>query len=156
MARKRSSRSFSPTLFPEAQPLKFHEKLVLNQWILWLFDKNSFDEVADPLKLPELEGLDEDNNHRFLHQFKLLWELEEFPGEALRAYDDNIVKHTLKVNEHRAAPIRWKYFQWLSLLFTEVYLDRFFTDPDKLRADLNTHVEKYSSATTRRPTSRAC
>jgi hypothetical protein len=144
VAKRKSSRS-STAVADEAPPLKFHQKLVLNQWMLWLFDKKTFEDLADPLKLPELEGLDEDNNHKFLQQFKLLWELEEFPGDTLRGYDDNIVKHTLKLNEHRASPIRWKYFQWLSLLFTEVYLDRFFTDPDKLLADLNAHVEKFNA-----------
>ena len=67
--------------------------------------------------------------------------MEEFPGDVLLGYDQNIVKHTLKLNERRAEPIRWKYFQWLSLLFTEVYLDRFFRDPNKLLTDLNAFVE---------------
>ena len=132
-------------LVPEAAPLRFHEKLVLNQWVLWLFDKKNFDQLAEPLKMPELEGLDEDNTHKFLHQFKLLWELDEFPGDILQGFDQNIVGHTLKLNEHRASPIRWKYFQWLSLLFTEVYLDRFFRDSDKLLADLNAFVEKFNA-----------
>ena len=145
MARKAGNRSQQGTLFVEAVPLKFHQKLVLNQWMLSLLEKNNFDELADPFKLPELEGLDEDNTHRFLHQFKLLWDLEEFPGDTLQAYDQNIVSHTLKLNERRASPIRWKYFQWLSLLFSEIYLDRFFRDPDKLLADLNAFVEKFNS-----------
>ncbi len=57
----------------------------------------------------------------------------------------NIVKHTSKLNEHRAEPSRWKYFQWLALLFSEVYLDHFFHDPDKLLGDLNAHVEKFNA-----------
>ena len=136
MAKRKSARG-GAAVAEEAPPLKFHEKLLLNQWMLWLFDKKDFDELTEPFKPSQLEGLDEDNTHNFLHQFKLLWELDEFPGDILQGYDQNIVKHTLKLNEHRASPIRWKYFQWMSLLFTEVYLDRFFRDPDRLRADLN-------------------
>ena len=94
---------------------------------------------------PDLEGLNEDNNHKFLAVFKALWELEEFPGDVLLGYDQNIVKHTLKLNERRAEPIRWKYFQWLSLLFAEVYLDRFFRDPNKLLADLNEFVDEFNA-----------
>ena len=116
-------------LIPEAVPLKFDQKLVLLQWMLWLFDKKSFEQLAEPFKSPELEGLNEDNNHKYLAVFKALWELEEFPGDILLGYDQNIVKHTQKLNEHRAEPIRWKYFQWLSLLFAEIYLDRFFRAP---------------------------
>jgi len=129
MAKKRAKRNETP-------PLRFDEKLVLNQWMLSLFEVGSFDKLAENLKSLELEGLDENNVHKFLHQMRLLWEYEEFPGDTLLGYDQNIVKHTLALSEKRAEPLRWKYFQYLSLLFTEVYLDRFFRDPDKLLADL--------------------
>ncbi len=144
MAKRRSARSGGPTLLPEAAPLRFDEKLVLNQWMLWLFDKRSFDQLAEPLKVAELEGLDDDNTHKFLHQLKLLWDLEELPGDTLLGYDQNIVKHTLRLNERRAVPIRWKYFQWLSLLFAEIYLDRCFRDSGKLLADLNAFLERWN------------
>jgi len=132
----------------EKPALRFDEKLVLNQWMLSLFDVNSFDKLAEPLKALELEGLDENNVHKFLHQIKLLWEYEEFPGDTLLGYDQNIVKHTLALSEKRAETLHWKYFQYLSLLFTEVYLDRFFRDPDKLLADLNQHVAKFNEGKT--------
>src|SRR5262249_22919331 len=138
------SRSSTATL-PEAVPLKFDQKLVLLQWMLWLFEKKSFEQLAEPFKSPELEGLNEDNNHKYLAVFRALWDLEEFPGDMLLGYDQNIVKHTLRLNERRADPIRWKYFQWLSLLFTEVYLDRFFRNPEKLLTDLNAHVQNFNA-----------
>ena len=50
--------------------------------------------------------------------------------------DQNIVTHTMRLNERRIArgedPIVWKYFQYLTLLFTEIYLDRYFHDPNAL------------------------
>ena len=144
MGKRKTSRSRTATLLPEAVPLKFDQKLVLHQWMLWLFDKKDFEQLAEPLKPADQEGLNEDNNHKFLSVFRALWELDEFPGDILLGYDQNIVKHTLRLNAHRAEPIRWKYFQWLSLLFTEVYLDRFFRDPDKLLADLNEFVERFN------------
>lgn len=137
MAKKRAKKNESP-------PLRFDEKLVLNQWMLSLFEASSFDKLAENLKSLELEGLDENNVHKFLHQMKLLWEYEEFPGDTLLGYDQNIVKHTLALSEKRAEPLKWKYFQYLSLLFTEVYLDRFFRDPGKLLADLNQRVIKFN------------
>ena len=83
MAKRRTSRSGTATLLSEAVPLKFDQKLVLNQWMLWLFDKKSFEQLAEPLNSAELEGLNEDNNHKFLAVFKALWELDEFPGDML-------------------------------------------------------------------------
>jgi hypothetical protein len=145
MARRKSSQSVGATLLPEAVPLKFDQKLVLNQWMLRLFDKTSFEQLAEPFKSADLEGLNEDNNYKFLAVFRALWELEELSADVLLGYDQNIVRHTLKLNERRADPIRWKYFQWLSLLFTEVYLDRFFRDPDKMLVDLNAFVQTFNT-----------
>ncbi len=143
MARRRLSSG--PPLFPEARPFHFYEKLVLHQWMLGLFDKKKFDHLAGLLRATELEGLDENNVHRFLHQMKLLWEFPDFPSDTLLGYDQNIVRHTLRLSEKRDQPIRWKYFQWLSLLFTEVSLDRFFRDPERLVADLNAHVTEFNA-----------
>ena len=59
-------------------------------------------------------------------------------------YDQNIVRHTLALSDKRAEPLRWKYFQYLSLLFTEIYLDRFFRNPEKLLNDLNQHLATFN------------
>lgn len=125
-------------------PLRFDEKLVLNQWMLSQFEVSRFDELAERLKSLELEGLDENNVHKFLHQMRLLWEYEAFPGDILLGYDQNIVRHTRLLSENRSEPLKWKYFQYLSLLFTEVYLDRLFRSPDTLLADLNQHVARFN------------
>ncbi len=137
MAQKRAKKN-------EAPRLKFDEKLVLNQWLLSLFEVSIFDKLAENLKALELEGPDENNAHKFLHQMKLLWEYKAFPGDTLLGYDQNIVKHTQTLSDKRAEPLRWKYFQYLSLLFTEVYLDRFFRDSDKLLLNLNQHLVRFN------------
>jgi hypothetical protein len=142
MARAKAGRT---TRAEPGPPLRFDEKLVLLRWMLSLFDVNSFDKLADPLKPADLEGLDNDGVHRFLQQLKLLWQYEAFPGDTLLGYDQNIVRHTLALNERRPTAARWKYFQWLSLLFTEVYLDRFFRDPDRLLGELNAFLAEFNA-----------
>ena len=42
-------------------------------------------------------------------------------------------------------PITWKYFQYLSLLFCEIYLDRYFRDPKTLLLNLNAQVDTYNA-----------
>ena len=42
-------------------------------------------------------------------------------------------------------PIVWKYFQYLALLFAEIYLDHYFRDPSGLLRALNEQVEKYNA-----------
>ena len=128
----------------------FAHKLVLNQWVLSLFNVKRFEELAEHLRAEALEGLDENNIHRFHHALTAHYrDLKELPADLLLEYDQNIVAHTLRLNEGRIMcgeePIVWKYFQYLALLFSEIYLDRYFRDPKTLLAALNRQVSAYNT-----------
>ena len=126
------------------KPLRFEQRLVLHQWLLSLFGVPSFERLADNLKAPELEGFDENNVTRFYHQLRLLFDRPELPHDLLLAYDQNIVRHWRRITERRnhAGPFLYpKYFQYLALLFAEIYLDRYFRDPEGLLAQLNAFLE---------------
>ena len=123
----------------------FVYKLALNQWLLSLFNVRRFEELAEHLRNEKLEGMDENNVHHFHYALTAqLFNLTQLPTELLLEYDQNIVKHTQRLNERRItrgeAPIVWKYFQYLTLLFTEIYLDRYFIDPKALLAAINAQV----------------
>lgn len=123
----------------------FVYKLALNQWLLSLFDVKRFEQLAEHLRNEKLEGMDENNVHHFHHALTVqLFNLTKLPTELLLEYDQNIVKHTQRLNERRItrgeAPIIWKYFQYLTLLFTEIYLDRYFGDPAALLKAINEQV----------------
>ena len=125
--------------------VRFAYKLVLNQWLLSLFNVKRFEELAEHLRNEALEGLDENNIHRFHHALTArLFNLPQLPTELLLEYDQNIVRHTQQLNERRIirgeGPIVWKYFQYLTLLFCEIYLDRYFRNPKALLAELNKRV----------------
>jgi hypothetical protein len=125
--------------------IKFVHKLALNRWLLSLFDVKRFEQLAEHLRNEKLEGMDENNVHHFHHALTAqLFNLTKLPTELLLEYDQNIVKHTLRLNERRItrgeAPIVWKYFQYLTLLFTEIYLDRYFRDPAALLKATNEQV----------------
>ena len=131
-------------------PAPFATKLVLNQWLLSLFNVKRFEDLAEHLRNEALEGLDENNVHHFHHALTAqLFNLTQLPTELLLEYDQNIVRHTLRLNERRItrgeAPIVWKYFQYLTLLFTEIYLDRYFRDPKALLAALNVQVAAHNA-----------
>ena len=128
----------------------FAHKLVLNQWLLSLFNVKRFEDLAEHLRNEALEGLDENNIHHFHHALTAqLFNLTQLPTELLLEYDQNIVKHTQRLNERRIThveePIVWKYFQYLTLLFTEIYLDRYFRDPLALLKELNLQVANYNA-----------
>jgi hypothetical protein len=128
----------------------FPYKLILNQWLLSLFNVEKLESLAEHLKNEALEGMDENNVHRFHHALTAqLFNLTELPTELLLEYDQNIVRHTLRLNERRMTrgeePIVWKYFQYLSLLFGEIYLDHYFRDPADLVKRLNQQVDAYNA-----------
>ncbi len=149
----------------ETNKLKFHSRLVLNKYMLSLFGVDSFEKLAEGLKDPKLEGLTEENKTRFfisLSNRRLVPENVGIWGQSnwgefdwgdgteyitraqLEKYDQNIVRHTLTIQGKHDHEIKWKYFQYLSLLFTEIYLDKYFTNSLKLLADLNAYVEEFN------------
>ena len=131
----------------QSPALKFEQRLVLHQWILGLFGVRSFERLAANLKAPEYEGFDENNVTRFHYQLRLLFDRPELPHDVLLAYDQNIVRHWRRITDRRnhAGPFLYpKYFQYLALLFTEIYLDRYFRDPERLLTELNSHVEQFN------------
>jgi len=128
------------------KPMDFSRRLVLNQYLLSLFGHDTLEGLADPLKHASLEHLDEDNVsliHKALVEH--LANGSELNADELLAYDQNIVAHTAAINRGRTRPIRWKYFQYLALLFTEIYLDRFFRAPDSLLEALNVRIEAFNT-----------
>ena len=132
------------------KPPRFEDRLVLNQWLLGLFRASKFEDLADKLKAPELEGFDENNVTRFYHALCLYIHPDrrpDLPDNQLLAYDENIVRHWKQITErrNRGGPFLYpKYFQYLALLFTEIYLDRYFRDPAGLLAELNAKAPKAS------------
>ena len=140
----------------------FRDKLLLNQWLISLFGIDPLSEhkegnkkvrpfhvLSSPIRDPRLEGLDSDNLHFFYHELvrsNLFWnDFIKVSKEQILIYEQNIVRHTKDLNEKRQRPIIWKYYQWLTLLFTEIYLDRYFSNPDQLLKELNEHVARFNA-----------
>jgi len=146
MAKTRTKRRATPT----QAKLKLQDKLILNRWMMSLFEVRDFNHLSEGLKAPELEGFDENNVSKLYHEIATrLIERSQLTKEQLLRYDENIVRYWKKITEKRnkvyGHTLQPKYFQYLSLLFTEIYLDRYFTDPEKMLAELNAQVEKFNS-----------
>ena len=132
-----------------AARLRFDERLVLNQWLLSLFEVASFDDLAVGLDDAQFEGLGDDNVSRLHHELALrLFDRPQLTRDALLAYDQNIVRHWRAITERRRRNghnMHPKYFQYLALLFTEIYLDWYFSDQDALLAALNRQVAQFNA-----------
>jgi len=117
---------------------KLSSSLVLNKYILDLFGVTDLETLSRDLKDSIYEGYDENNISLFHHALVTkLYSNADLPAELLLQYDQNIYSHTKAISEKRTEPIKWKYFQYMALLFTEIYLDSYFSDKETLRAKLN-------------------
>lgn len=150
------------------KPHGFRNKLLLNQWLISLFGVDPltehtingravrpFHKLAESIRDPRLEGLDKDNLHFFYHHLGSSPLLNyasptvDFPGvrisrDMLLTYEQNIVRHTRAINTKRQRPVVWKYYQWLTLIFVEIYLDRFFGNREGMLTELNAFVERFN------------
>lgn len=132
----------------------FRHKLVLNAWMIREFGVNPLLQLPGPSILPiralgksirhAAEGIGADGLHHFFHAFQLSPQAIVKPAELLR-YEENIVRHTEAINAQRSRKITWKYFQWMTLLFVERYLDLFFHRKHDLLEGLNKFVPAFNA-----------
>lgn len=123
----------------------FHNKLVLNKYLLSQFNVLGFEALAEDLKSSHLEGYNEEGNTKYLNSLiNRLFDSEKLTKEMLQEYDENIVRFTHEISQDRIEIIKWKYFQYISLLFVEIYMDKYFSNRTKLLGELNQFVAKYN------------
>jgi hypothetical protein len=126
---------------------KLSASLVLNKYILNLFGVADLEAISGDLKDAAIEGYDENNISYFYHNLiARLYSTSDLPKDLLLSYDQNIYAHSKEISEDRDEPIKWKYFQYMALLFTEIYLDKYFADKEGLKNDLNEFKEKNKSS----------
>jgi len=136
----------SPRSAPRARTA-FDQKLVLQAWILRLLEAKDFESLCPPaFRHPNQEGADTQGvSHYHRELINRTVERASLPDALLLEYDQNIQRHTARINRRRREPIRWKYFQYMALLFTEIYLDRWFTDKDGMLAALNVFLTDFNT-----------
>ncbi len=123
------------------QQARLQESLVLFKYILSLFGAKDLKAFSENLKEPRLEGVNEEGESFLFHALIQYMYDYKLTKDQLYEYDQNIIRYTKEVNEKRSEKIQWKYFQYLSLLFTEIYLDKYFSDNKKLLDELNDFLE---------------
>ena len=65
---------------------------------------------------------------------------------ALPIYDTNIKRHLAAINNKRTQPIVLRYFQYLALLYSEIFLDWKFNRPTEFLHQLNDFVQRRNDA----------
>ncbi|MFQ6289738.1 DEAD/DEAH box helicase family protein [Yersinia enterocolitica] len=130
--------------------LSFHKQLVLNRFMFHFFKDGTLQGLKNRLGEARFEGIHEDGQSLFFHELSnYLFEVDLIDLDELRRYDLNIVQHWQQITEHRNRKedtvLNMKYFQYLSLLFTEVYLDWYFNRKQQLLDGLNSELAAYNA-----------
>jgi hypothetical protein len=126
----------------------FHQELVLNRWMLGFFKGGSLNALQMRLGDDQHEGIDEDGQTKFFHELtRNLFNVDRVSEGDLLRYDLNIVGHwnaiTAQRNVLEGHELQMKYFQYLSLLFTEIYLDWYFSKRQSLLDGVNEEMSRY-------------
>jgi len=118
--------------------------LILNSYMNSLFGVKSFEEhkeLIHPHNGPSVpDGFDAEGRSYIFYYLKSRSSSIKIPLDKLETYDSNIRGYVQRLNKHRERPIVLKYFQYLAVLYTEVYLDKFFSDPTGFLAELNSYA----------------
>ena len=137
----------------KSKKINFHEQLVLTQWLWSKFSPDNIKGMHKLLDLPvhegiEYEGEDAGQTKFFTELTRDLVGKQTLDIDTLRRYDRNIVRHWLQIsearNEQANSELNLKYFQYLSLLFTEYYLDQYFNHSEQMLEELNATVVAYN------------
>jgi len=102
-----------------------------------LFGATILEELRAVLR-PLPEGAGADGHSHFFGALSARARPEIEP-QALAYYDSHIVEYEARLAKTRRAEsfVHFKYFQYLALLYSEIFLDRLSSDPDAFVAQLN-------------------
>ncbi len=119
--------------------------LTLHGWLNSHFGyKTTRDLLSDVAKLDE--GFNPDGYSLICEYLISRAEPNSAIERELLVYDANIKRHLSAINDKRTQPIVLRYFQYLALLYTEIFLDWKFNRPAELLHQLNAFVQRRNDA----------
>jgi hypothetical protein len=121
-------------------PLLQH-RLVLNRFLCRQLGCEDFKSLREKLR-DQREDWDEDGHSHFFHVLRGISGLK-ISEDKLAEYDLRIRAYVERMNRFRQPAVQLKYFQYLAVLFAEIYLDRLFNDRERFLADLNGFLENF-------------
>lgn len=148
MGRPRKTTAVAGGATSVGQTRSFHQELILNRWMLGFFKGGGLSALKRRLGDGRYEGIDEDGQTEFFHELtRNLFAVDRVSEADLRRYDLNIVGHWQAITDRRnkleGQELQMKYFQYLSLLFTEIYLEWYFNQRQALLDGLNEEMGRY-------------
>jgi hypothetical protein len=115
------------------------QRLLLNRFLCQQLGFEDFKTLREKLR-DQLEDWDEDGHSHFFHVLKGI-SGSKISKDKLAEYDLRIKAHLERINRFRYPRVQLKYFQYLAVLFTEIYLDRLFNEREQFLAELSRFSE---------------
>jgi len=122
--------------------MELEKYLVLNKYFLNFFGFNEFSELREKIK-DTGEDYYSDERSYFFNTLIGLKGLKSDFKDKLQKYDGAIKEYVDRLSDNRGEAIRLKYFQYLAILFAEMFLERYYTDRSQLLNDLNGFLNDY-------------
>ena len=115
--------------------------------LAWLNRQFGYEHNRDPLAAMKEsdEGFDAEGHSFVYHRLISRGDAVSISPDALAQYDDNIRNHLHAINARRSEPITLRYFQYLAVLYAEVFLDGYFNHRGETLRSLNDFVAEYDA-----------
>ncbi|MEO0134317.1 MAG: DEAD/DEAH box helicase family protein, partial [candidate division WOR-3 bacterium] len=114
--------------------------LILNKYFLSLFGVKEFKELQEKLRDTQV-GVDSEGRTYFVNVLRSLEGLK-IKENLLLKYDENIQNYVKKINYARE-PVVLKYFQYLAVLFSEIFFDNIKNRKREFLEEINEFLKKY-------------
>lgn len=127
------------------QYVKLENRLVLLAWLNSLFGYERNRDLLGDVKEAG-EGFDAAGRSYVCLRLEGRGDKVKIPPAALARYDDNIAQHVRAMNARRPEPVTLRYFQHLTVLYTEIFLDWYFHRRGEMLRALNRFVDQRNTA----------
>ena len=130
---------------PTKKTKELNNHLTLHAWLNSHFGYKNTQDLLNDVKNEE-EGFTADGHTTICKFLMSRPNLKPEIEAQLPTYDTNIKRHLSAINNKRTQPIVLRYFQYLALLYTEIFLDWKFNRPAEFLRRLNDFVQTRNDA----------
>ncbi|MCK8825196.1 DEAD/DEAH box helicase family protein [Fuchsiella alkaliacetigena] len=125
--------------------MRLQKRLILNKYFLSLFGVEEFEGLREVV-IDADEGFNaEGNSYILTHLLSSKLQINNKLQIKLEEFDQEIKQYVEFINKNRDQPIVLKYFQYLAVLFTEIFLDKYFNNKELFKSKLNNFINKENS-----------
>ncbi len=122
--------------------MKIEKYLVLNKYLLSLLGISDFKTLQEKFK-DAPTGLDTEGRTHFINILRSSFSNIKIDEDDLLNYDNNIRFYVQKINSNRTEKIELKYFQYISILFTEIFFDKVKNNRYNFLKNINEFIYRY-------------